>query len=863
MKNKFFILLLIVVFSLSGNAQSKIDSIRDVLQQSKGYFSKNTAQKFGFHRNLTYKNKQLIIDASKSIEAGTIDWVNFDVNPQFISNIDSVHFFIDEQKIDPTKLNRLKCALVLPARDTNYMLVAKYRNKEIANLKVFVFRSKTVKITLVPLVNGKINADSIEEQLNLLFSPAVVKFDIVVKSKFRNSKGLVGNQLLNPSSGNLRYTMQMQHIRDEYFEKHKLTEEDGLLFFITPNFQDTSMLFYMVRNKAMGFLSKDGLPSLARNLANSYMLGYINSEFPFSSSKLFKLSDSQWIEIQENPQLYSYVDDYEEVVTNNGLIAYYYFEQNKKGEIQIQDDNFLSTIQRPIKKNTYSYHLQIDNWFYKTLFEVLKIPVNILHVICISVLFVTLGYSFFRIKKYLKTRFKMAFLFRTFYFVFQSSVMLASCWAVFLLINLGYAWFEVNNGMIKAYSGLSKSEVLDNIFLNVHPNKIEEKKMGSELVVKQGNDYFVFERKKVLYFKEIIDSSGKAIQIKLLSNSDSLKTQLTPKPVEAKSHYIVVKIHDENGKWIKDLVYNHLGVNLSEKLNLADPPKRILLFVNGYRPTSLGASFEDNFADIQKYGLEFPNSSNRIYTEDRYNYWHPWMEIDDQFKARINPTETYYADGHHSVSTSNHRSLLKFTTYSQVYPKRCVNPHKHTCQETQLIGWSFFDSAKKNTYNLLATRANMKGFKIRQNSGRVAGRNFYQLLNELPNLSNNDTLYIVAHSMGFAYAQGIIEQLKGKINLGGYYIIAPENAKSGNVDPANWKEIWQYGSNLGMQHQDEPCLQDGIAPQSTVGGLPLDHRITIPNDRYNTKGYFDSHFIGWYTWILKIPSDHKGYILQN
>jgi len=63
--------------------------------------------------------------------------------------------------------------------------------------------------------------------------------------------------------------------------------------------------------------------------------------------------------------------------------------------------------------------------------------------------------------------------------------------------------------------------------------------------------------------------------------------------------------------------------------------------------------------------------------------------------------------------------------------------------------------------------------------------------------------------------------------------------------------------------RDAPCLQDGVAPQSAVGGLELKHRVFIPEDRYNTKGYFDSHFIGWYTWILDIPENQKGYMQQR
>ena len=160
-------------------------------------------------------------------------------------------------------------------------------------------------------------------------------------------------------------------------------------------------------------------------------------------------------------------------------------------------------------------------------------------------------------------------------------------------------------------------------------------------------------------------------------------------------------------------------------------------------------------------------------------------------------------------------------------------------------------------------RPNKRGFNYRKYKGRIAGKNLLQILNETPGLSKNDTLYIVAHSMGFAYSQGIIEELRGKINFGGYYVIAPENAKSGRINMEEWKQAWQYGSNFDQKYPDAPCLQDGIAPQYSVEGLPDSNRIFIPAKYYNRKGYYDSHFIGYYTWIFDIKKGEKGYVYSR
>jgi hypothetical protein len=117
--------------------------------------------------------------------------------------------------------------------------------------------------------------------------------------------------------------------------------------------------------------------------------------------------------------------------------------------------------------------------------------------------------------------------------------------------------------------------------------------------------------------------------------------------------------------------------------------------------------------------------------------------------------------------------------------------------------------------------------------------------------------------MGYAYSLGIVDVLRGKINFGDYYIIAPENASAGKVNIGEWKNVWQFGSKYNEKEQDPPCLQDGVAPQTKAGGLTEWHRLYIPEHFYKHKGFFDSHFIGYYTWIFDIPQGKRGYIPQR
>ena len=862
----FAIGILSLFQALYGFSQERKDSLGH-LPIEYARFVRNQNQRYGFYERVNKdKNGKDAVEVFKSVAKAQTDVVDFKINRSKFSSIDSIEFFIRAERINSTGINEIKRRIYLPASNKDYEVHAKYRGNVISILHVSVLPVITQKIRIVPLLKTKINRDSLENELNKRFGAANVRFDVVVEPVFENDALEFTQFFENPGSDRLKYTGQMRHIRDTYKKIYKEKTTNTLLFFVIPAFVNPELEGYMVKNKALGFIITNNSSELSHIIANEYLDGFANiapTDEDRRSQSAWNLDNEEWIRINKNPRVYSIIDDYEEVVTNNGLIAYYFFEQAKDGTIVLKNKSFLASVMRPMKKNTYSYHLQIDNILYKTIFRIKSKPFNSLHLLSVLASVFGFIYGFRKLRAFLRARLKkpqwVSFLSR----FIQWLGILALSYALILVVDLGYSWFEVTDGIIKSYSGQDEKKVLNLLFDNTHPNKLEEKAIGSELIIKRDKNYFLYERKKVLYFKMNVSKTNVPLKLRLIASSDSLKTSLLEEPIVAQSHYIVVKVYSPKGKWLRDQVYNHLGVDLTSKLKLEDPPKRILIFVNGYRPTSLGSTFEENFEDVRSNGLEFPNSLNRLFTEDRYNYWHPWRQIDDTFKIRINPTEYYYADGHHSVSTSNHRSLLNFSTNSSIYPKRCKNRSSHTCYRTSTVGSKIFGSKKAKTFGLLATKSNKRGFAIRLKSGRIAGRNLYQMLNELPNSSANDTLYIIAHSMGFAYAQGMIQQLRGKINFGGYYILAAENPAAGTVNLKEWKQVWQYGSNLHTVHQDPPCLQDGVAPQTSVKGLTEKQRIYIPRKLYNHKGYFDSHFIGWYNWILHIPKGKKGHIRQR
>jgi hypothetical protein len=180
---------------------------------------------------------------------------------------------------------------------------------------------------------------------------------------------------------------------------------------------------------------------------------------------------------------------------------------------------------------------------------------------------------------------------------------------------------------------------------------------------------------------------------------------------------------------------------------------------------------------------------------------------------------------------------------------------KHHCATTKIA-----NQQEVRTYSLLATVPNYAGFRKRYLSGQQAGRNLLQELSKNGNLTQNDTLYAVSHSMGHAYMLGMARILKGKIQFGAYFAFAPENPKGKTFKTKDWRAVYQYGTKLYGSQRHAPCQQDGVAPQWRMSGLGENQQISFPKNLSKRLGYFSSHYIGYYDWVFDIPKGQAGYL---
>ena len=815
----------------------------------------------GFDRMFTeIKTVKTPLIYRKTMVLNTVDFVSLSIRKNRKITLDSLSFLADNQpiRLKIRQQNDTLFSVELPKRTINYELKIAVKNEVKVLLKVAVYKELTKHVYLIPLTRFTQPLDSLQLALNRTFSAAGVS----IKLHVQKYEQLIEDQqelLDNPSSEYDRYAIQMQTIRDAYFSKNGIANRSGFYLFLVPGFMNDTLEYYAVQNKSIGFLTVKETILTANSIEQAMAIGLGAG---LKHVKNTPLKYVEWKHIRQQIYTFSMYDAYENVRSSSGRVAYYFWEKNIDGSIQLHNNDVLASLLRPFKKNYYSYHLNITVFWFKPLFYIKSYSVNFIHLLVTILIFSSAIYYRMKLHRFIKLRFRRSLIMRIFSRIAIFIVAIGTVLFAYILVNFGYRFFEVKEGIIHTFDHLNEQNVRSKISSNIHSSSNDVFQLHSEVITKEKEHWVLHRFKSVLYFTVQEDTFSGKQKLFFSGTSDSLLVPTLSVAKKAKSHYSVVS-YKRNNRLIQQKIFNYEGIDLSAKVNLKDPISRVLLFVNGYRPTVFGADFEETFAAIQQKGLEFPNSENVLFDFDRFDYWQPWNNIVGLFQKRINPATILYADGHFSVSTSNYKNMVEFTSVSSRYPKRCSNPKKHHCYKTITTRSKFLGGTKKeNTLDLLPLKANKKGFELRYQNGKTAGLNLLQRLNEIPNRSQNDTLFIVAHSMGYAYSLGIIDVVRGHINFGGFYIIAPENASSGKLNTNEWKEVWQYGSKLWGK-AEAPCMQDGVAPQQLAQGLNFSHHVEFPVSSYRHRGFFNSHFIGYYTWIFDLQSKDKGFIGQH
>jgi hypothetical protein len=352
--------------------------------------------------------------------------------------------------------------------------------------------------------------------------------------------------------------------------------------------------------------------------------------------------------------------------------------------------------------------------------------------------------------------------------------------------------------------------------------KYTSRQLESIIYIKKNNVWTSKRRKCVQYFTKLKDG-----KMRYIFSSDSIQLFSNSKNFKAKAHYTIYSFEDHDGVIRRQQIMNYAGEDVSSQFNTITLPIRTLVFANGYRGPK----------------REKDQSDGMVTQRDRYHYW---FKIDNQFIERLQPKVSFYIDGSFSIQTSAHKNKFKFALSYLRYQ------------------FSRKKAKSKRQYKLLNTKNNLEGFQLRRAQGAIAGEVFLLAKCYTPNCSEiKDTVDIVCHSMGYAYAIGFMEQIKDKVVFGKIYIVAPEGADNVGFDWSLFEEVWQYGTNLGEKNADPVVFQDGVAPQTKVCDLEIckkSARIFFPKDWPN-KTFIESHMIYNYQWMFdRIKKGENGYI---
>ncbi len=671
--------------------------------------------------------------------------------------------------------------------------------------------------------------------------------DLFIEFQTRKKRGEEARKWEFPPIGTNQFTSQQKEWRDLDFPNGIPNEAQRLYIYCVP--ADTQQ-FFAIPHKSVGFIGvKDGVISL-ENVQKTLLIQFgVSPNLLDSLGINGQFSASQLNELQNNAIPFRFSDDYENIQTSNGRVAFYFWSEDADGTFRVNPEKPMDQLAHPFKQNHFYVYLDVSNPFFKPRFHVLGYHICLIHLLAVIFTLILQFFTFRNInKRMLDSR-----LFKRLSLRFAKLLIwtLAICSNIFAFYatEFYYTHYHMKFHEISSFHGKTQS-VLQHALENINQFQTQEANSTKSQVFRQiDSRWFAQREDRVLYFD--VDSNNEA-RFLHSRNVLELKTIAYRRPTQ--SHFVVFRFFDHNQGIVREKVYNHMGFELTKKLLLPDPAKRILVFVNGYRPVSTNQSMSDFLSTFQEKGVEFPDSKNQLFSMDRYAYWEPWKQFNQLFQNRIQADEVWYADGHHSVSTSNHQSVINFAGNASVYPKVCAS-NKHHCYQTKLPS-----NQLVSTMSLLATSPNYDGFNLRFQRGKIAGKNLLQVLNEAPNYSANDTIYMVSHSMGHAYAMGMSEVLKSRVQFGDYYMIAPENPRGKTFSTKDWKHAWQYGTFRSGKRKQAPCQQDGVAPQSLAKGLPAAQHISFPSGHSRQMGFFNSHFIGYYTWIFDIPKGKPGYV---
>lgn len=685
----------------------------------------------------------------------------------------------------------------------NLSIYAVSDNLKIGKLNAKIYEPIQKNVVVVP-ISGTVNENDLSTYLNNTFGESGIELTVSISDTLGVGKYANSSALNIPDATLLtKYSEKMRKIRNDYFDKHELGNNTYYLFIVsslTDTVNNQSTDGYMVRGKSIGFIqSGASFHTYAHELGHG--MGGLehswkdNGPQRGSTNNLMDYTEgvnltlAQW-ELLRNPKGNSLWDEEEDYLKQGGVLAYYIWIEKLKSDVNDLHGEILNAdVITPLKTN---YKMLISS----------------------DILFNQAYNSYFSNEdvKDVKT-----------------------------------VLYEFHRDHPNGLHGDIYSSVLKEVYRDL--------KSVIYYYNENTDKWQSILREPVMYFSVKPTGNGNYKKDFMFASEYVELTALNQNiKVKAQTHYIVKKFLNQNGSFNHYEVLTYDGADVTSQFTstTTNPPKRYLVFSNGYRGPMQNIDESDGV----------------VTTNDRYGYWTAnnfGKMMIDRLKAK---GKTYYIDGSYRIWTSNHVTMGAFATSLLDINSKYLD---------------YASGVDTNPYqaidDYLNIEPNVDGFNYRKYQGRLAGKAFLAQIKKDPrSVGVKDTIDIVAHSMGYAYAVGFAEEIKNEVHFGRFYIFAPENACSGGNDWNMFEEVWQYGANNNASDSDAAnCLtvdgtrdpyfwQDGIAPQCEVQGIgqivsTIPHgRVYIPKS-FSEKGFNPSHYIMNYTWVFTmLQNGDEGYI---
>ncbi|MGE0569196.1 MAG: fibronectin type III domain-containing protein, partial [Bacteroidia bacterium] len=274
----------------------------------------------------------------------------------------------------------------IPA-DAGY-IYAYYKNKKVGKLTIVSLDKLEKELVLVP-VNGT-NLDINKDSLNKTFAQANVTWKVNVAANFNYD---LGNDGLEAADASLfsKYSDEMRALRDAYVKHDTAYNKKAYYVFIVPKFNNPEVKGYMVRGRAVGFMTplSFGKGSGDRLLAHELSHGAFGLEHSFpkleknNTNNLMdygegkQLVKSQWYAIQGSKPIFNWFDEEEDGSYTKPEIAsavFYWINKikvayKKRTTVKIPKADFAKDINRLNHFAVYNTQLGgIDFKFIRILF---------------------------------------------------------------------------------------------------------------------------------------------------------------------------------------------------------------------------------------------------------------------------------------------------------------------------------------------------------------------------------------------------------------------------------------------------------------------------------------------------------------